>query len=270
MSDVVREYYDSQADQEWSRLDSPLCRLEFCSTMRLIEKYFPPAGLVCDIGGGPGRYTLELLRRNYSVTLVDLSSELLSRAKLELEKAGLVADGLVQSDAADLRGLPNEYCQAALLLGPLYHIVDPMRRRQALSELRRVLRPNGVAIVAYLNSWGILRCGIGDFPERYSDTGFLRSLLDQKTFQKELSGFTECHWSTPPTAISELKSEGFEILSHAGAEGFVGGMRPMIERIVMDRPDILSALEVMAAETCELPQYKDATEHLCVVIRKLA
>ena len=267
MSEVVRGFYDENIEREWSRLDEPLCRLEFASTLRLIEKYFPSEGFVCDIGGGPGRYAIELLRRGYRVTIVDLSSGLLKRAERVLADAGLTADALLQGDACNLTDLPSAYFDAALVLGPLYHLIDRPQRLTALRELQRVLKPGGRAVVAYLNSWGILRCGVSDFPERYTDLNFLQSLLGEKAFRGSLKGFTESNWTTPDVALREVASVGFEVVSYAGAEGFAGGMRPIIERIVADRPSVLPNLERMAAETCELLQYRDATEHLHIVVR---
>jgi hypothetical protein len=54
---------DQDAQREWSRLDLPLCQIEFASTLELIDSYVLPGRRVADIGGGPGRYTIELLRR---------------------------------------------------------------------------------------------------------------------------------------------------------------------------------------------------------------
>ena len=75
MSEVVKNFYNSNAKLEWERLDLPLCRIEFVSTLGLIDKYFPKRGRVCDIGGGPGRYAIELIRRGYAVTLLDISDD---------------------------------------------------------------------------------------------------------------------------------------------------------------------------------------------------
>ena len=269
MSSVVKDFYDRYPEREWLRLTNSLSRLEFVGTARLIDKYFPPSGFVCDVGGGPGRYAIELARRGYDVTLVDLSDALLERARLELRNAQLAVSQIVQTNATDLGQLETGHFHAALMLGPLYHLVESGQRSQALGELRRILRPGGIAIVAYLNSWGILRCGVADFPERYDDHEFLASMLAEKAFTGGLEGFTECYWSTPPSALTEVESAGFEIVARAGVEGFAGGMRPMVERIVADRPEVTSTLEAMVAETCELPQYRDATEHFCVVVRKL-
>ena len=267
MTQAVREFYDGNVEREWQRLDAPLGQIEFASTLRLIEKYFPSNGCVCDIGGGPGRYTLELARRGYRMTLVELSEKLLERAQTALGAAGATAERLLCCDACELSELPRAHFDAALLLGPLYHLVDPVKRLAALAELRRILKPGAVAIVAYLNSWGILRCGVADFPDGYADLNFARSLLGEKVFTGSLVGFTECYWATPPVATREIGEAGFELVGYCGAEGFAGGMRPIIEHIAKEQPAAFRNIVHLGAESSELPQYRDATEHLHLVVR---
>jgi hypothetical protein len=131
----------------------------------------------------------------------------------------------------------------------------------ALAELRRVLIPGGVAIVAYLNAWGILRCGLADFPARYGDWDFVRSLLGEKTFRGPLCGFAESYWTTPQGALREVNAAGVEVLSYAGAEGCAGGMRPVVEHIAVEQPATFPIVIRIAADMSELPQYRDATEH---------
>jgi S-adenosylmethionine-dependent methyltransferase len=270
MSQVVRDYYDGDVEREWRRLDAPLCQIEFASTLRLVERYFPTHGKVCDIGGGPGRYTLELSRRGYRMTLVEMSGGLLDRARTALQEAGVSADQLIRGDACELTELSNEQFEAGLLLGPLYHLVDRPKRMEALGELRRVLKPSGVAIVAYLNSWGILRTGLSDFPDRYVDLDDVESLLGEKTFRgaASLCGFTECYWTTPDVALAEVRAAGFELVSYCGAEGFAGGLRPLIERIAAQNPGAFQSIVRLGVRTSELPQYRDATDHLHLVLRK--
>ncbi len=61
MRQTVRDYYNQNAARECDRLERPYRRLEFESTMRLVERYFPRTGSVVIIGCGPGRYSIEML-----------------------------------------------------------------------------------------------------------------------------------------------------------------------------------------------------------------
>jgi len=267
---VVANYYNENAEAESGRLDQPLCRIEFASTMRLIQQHFPASGRVCDIGSGPGRYALELAHAGYRVTLLDISERLLERARLAFERKGAQAERFVCTNACDLSALETESFDAALLLGPMYHLIHVPDRAQALRELFRALKPGGLAVVAYLNSWGILRTGIADFPQRYRDAAFVRSMLGELRFEGGLRGFTECYWATPPAALRELHAANFEVVTYAGAEGFAGGLRPLLEKLAAEDTDSYQNVLNVAAETSELPHYRDTCDHLHFVVRKKA
>lgn len=269
MNQFVRDFYNSNAAVEQERLDLPLCRIEFVSTLHLIDKYFPNQGRVCDIGGGPGRYVIELIRRGYVTTLIDLSDEEIRLARTRLDELGLSAEQLLVGDAQDLSQLASESFDAALLLGPMYHLIEPTGRASALRELARILKPNGKAIIAYLNSWGLIKTGIVDFPNQYRDISVLRSMLGERRFAgQSLSKFTESYWSTPEVAIGEVKEAGFDIIGYAGAESFANGMGILLEQVAAENPEAYANIVEVAAETCELEQYRDSTDHLHIVVGK--
>lgn len=271
MNQCVKDFYNSNAATEWQRFDLPLCRIEFVSTLRLIDKYFPKQGRVCDIGGGPGRYTIELIRRGYAVVLLDISDEEIRLANAQLDELELTAEQLIVGNAQDLRALVSESFDAALFLGPMYHIVERENRLIALRELARILKPNGVAIIAYLNSWGLIKTGIVDFPNQFRDISTLHAMLGERTFTgQSLSSFTECYWSTPEVAFGEVKEAGLNIISYAGAESFANGMGSLLERLAAENPEAYANVVTVAAETCELAQYRDSADHLHIVVSKKA
>ncbi|MCK4356056.1 class I SAM-dependent methyltransferase, partial [Candidatus Bipolaricaulota bacterium] len=80
----AESFYDQFAPKEWGRLEKH--RTEFAVTSRAFEEFLssPPCSIL-DIGGGPGRYSIELARQGYAVTLLEISGESL---RLAQEKAG--------------------------------------------------------------------------------------------------------------------------------------------------------------------------------------
>jgi S-adenosylmethionine-dependent methyltransferase len=96
-------------------------------------------------------------------------------------------------------------------------------------------------------------------------------MLDEHTFVgQQLSGFTECYWSTSEMALQEVGKAGFEIISYAGAESFANGMSDLLEQVARDEPEAYENIVEVAAELCELEQYRNSTDHLHVVVRKKA
>ena len=199
---------------------------------------------------------------------MDPSEKQLAFAKEQFEQAKLQAQDFIIADARALPMLASQSFDAALFLGPLIHLTEGLERAKALAELVRVLKAGGVAIVSYLNSWGLVRTGVTDFPDRYRDLSFLRAMLEEVAFPKPLSGFTVCHWSTPLAARQELSEAGFEVVSYASAEGAVGGMGPLIDDLAKRDPVAYANVAEFVAETCELPQFRDAGDHLVFVVRK--
>ena len=269
MNQFVRDYYDRNTQREWERLETPLSKIEFVTALRLIDQYFPASGRACDIGGGPGRYTIELLKRGYAVTLIDLSEVALVHARQQIENVGLHADQIIHGDARNLSMFENESFDAALLMGPMYHVVEADERARILRALHRILKPGGAALITYLNSWGLIKTGLSDFPERYRDIAFLRSMLNEHVFRgQELADFTECYWSTPEVAQGEIEAAGLAIISYASAQGFTAGMEAQLQRLAAEEPKIYTNVVQVAAEVSALKQYRDAGTHLHFIVRK--
>ena len=70
VSDIA-SFYNRNTSEEHSRLDRH--QLEHDLTWRYLDAYLPARGVILEIGAATGRYTLELARRGYSLTSIDLS-----------------------------------------------------------------------------------------------------------------------------------------------------------------------------------------------------
>lgn len=270
MNDVVRNYYDDGVTTEWERLAKPYPRLELVSTLRLIDEFFPPGCHVADVGGGPGRYAVELLQRGYQVSLLDLSTRAIDFAKENLKELNLHANRVEAADARDLALLPSQTFDAALELGPMYHIVEEEDRRKALSELHRILKPGAPAIVGYINPWGLLRSGLTEFPNLYADEPLIRQLFESFVQTGEQSAFTEAVFISPTQAMAELRSCGFAVECRAGVEGCASGALDQVTALAGSDPAGYEVLARLVAESSTHPAYRDCTEHLHVVVRKIA
>ena len=270
MSKVVRNYYDDDVLREWERLAKPYRRLEMESTLRLVDEFFSPGCHVADIGGGPGRYTMELLRRGFAVSLFDLSPRSIDFAREKLSQQGLTPRRAEPADARDLSMLASQSFDAALELGPMYHIVEESGRLEALSELHRILKPGAPAIVGYINPLGLLRAGLTEFPSLYADEPLIRQLFGTFIQAGAQEAFTEAVFVSPTQAMDELRASGFAIECRAGVEGCASGALEQVQALSEADPAAYDVLTRLVAESSTHPAFRDSTEHLHVVVRRIA
>lgn len=154
-TEALRSYY--AIGEERARLSSALGALEFERTKELIERYLPPSpGVVADIGGGPGRYSLWLAEEGYRVRHRDIVP--VHVAELEEQRGPLAIEAVV-GDVRNL-DLPNCSVDAVLLLGPLYHLQDRADRVLALREARRIVRAGGCVFAAAISRWAARLDGV--------------------------------------------------------------------------------------------------------------
>jgi SAM-dependent methyltransferase len=154
MQDAVAAAYDSAIDEECRRLtDIPFGAAEFTLTIDLLDRYIRPRSAVADIGCGPGRYAEHLLARDCRIGAVDLSKRsllaFLERIPTSRAESVLFA---VKGNAIDLRFIPDESMDAALLMGPLYHLPRPGDRRKAVLECLRIIKPGGIILSTFLSA----------------------------------------------------------------------------------------------------------------------
>lgn len=265
----VREYYDKIAESEWNRLNNPYTRVEYCSTVYLIEKYFPKTGHIIDIGSGAGRYSLELLKKGYKVSLLDISNNELEIAKRKIEESNLIAEKYYCKSALELDFLQDETFDGALVMGPLYHIHSLEDRQKVLQDTYRILKKNGVALISYINTWGALKASASEFPESFQDIEHFQKYIEGDLKFSAEESFTVTYFTTPPLALEEIRQSGFKIISYAGAESFLSGLNTQVYNLYKYMPDVYKNYLKVAPKYCELPQYRDATEHLHVIVQKV-
>jgi len=104
----------------------------------------PPGARVVDVGIGTGRIARPLLARGFHVAGVDLSPKMMRRL-LETLPPGSPRPALAEGDAGWLPLAARSF--DAVISVHVFHLIA--RWRQALAEVRRVLRPGGVFLAGY-------------------------------------------------------------------------------------------------------------------------
>lgn len=141
--------------------------VEFETTMHHLHRFLQPGQAILDIGAGTGRYTSALMAEGYKVKAVELV-----RRNIEVFLKREPSADVKQGDARNMPFLASDLADVTLLLGPLYHLMGDEEKLKALNEAKRVTKPGGVILVAYLmNEYSILTyCfdeeRIGDFLAR--------------------------------------------------------------------------------------------------------
>ena len=174
----ITEFYNHNPDGEQNRLEQH--QLEYDLTWRYLEEYLPAQGTVLEVGAATGRYTVELARRGYTVTAVDVSTALIDRCRKNLAQEGLTSQvQLAVADARNLAGVAERSFDAVLLMGPLYHLIEEADRKQALKEAIDRLRTGGVIFSSFLSRFGMLGDLMKRVPQWIEDQAHVRSFVEK-------------------------------------------------------------------------------------------
>ena len=204
--------------RETGRLDQQRNRIEAERTKTLIAERLPASGArVLDVGGGPGYYAAWLRDLGHHVVLLDIVHDHARQAAHSAIPA-LVAD-------ATALPVPPRHADALLLLGPLYHLVDPADRSRALAEAHRVLRPAGLLFAAGLSRWAkpATRAADGQ-PHTAEDARHLAAIMTRGYDADGGDWHASTFHHTPAELATEIEHAGFTRPDVLGVEGPLGAL----------------------------------------------
>jgi ubiquinone/menaquinone biosynthesis C-methylase UbiE len=256
---------------ERDRLAAGAGELELLRTQALLERFLPPAPAdVADIGAGPGRYALWLARRGYRVHVIDPIRLHLEQAHAAAKEQGDVALASVEvGDARDLR-LPDESVDAALLLGPLYHLTERGDRVQALREARRICRPGGriaaAAISRFASTLDGLRVNFLDDPAFAAVAAQDRRDGQHRNPTGNPDYFTTAYFHRPEELAAECAAAGLTHVATLAVEG-PAWLLPDLAARLADAGRRRVLLEALAALEAE-PALLGVSSHLLAVARR--
>ena len=187
---------------------------------------------ILDIGCGTGRHSIELTKRGYNVTGVDLSESQLTRAK---EKAALFKLK-IDFQKLDARSLPfiNEFDLVIMLCEGGFSLMETDEMNfQILESAARALKPQGKFIFTTLNGLFPLFHSVKDFLDSHTKDDNAKNseiTFDLMTFREtstldfeDDSGIKKqlkCNerYYVPPEITWMLKSLSFETINIFGSK----------------------------------------------------
>jgi ubiquinone/menaquinone biosynthesis C-methylase UbiE len=270
----VKNYYAGFGEREWDRLKSPNDGfVEYAVTRKMLSKYLKPKSRILDIGGGPGRYAMWLAKHGHRVVLADLSPELLAIARTKLAEADVMAniEEIVEADACDLSHWQDNSFDAVLSLGPLYHLINADDREKAVSEMRRVLKPHGVAFAALMPLYGFIRRSlvIPDERRHLTQTEFVSRILEQGVFINDIPGrFTNGYGVNPAAVPAYFKEHGFTMETLLSAQGIVPDMQRVLSELEQNDPATYQAALDVILSTASDPGILGMASHLLYIGQK--
>ncbi len=261
----LEEYYNKFNEEK--RLNSRHGQVEFVTSMHYIHHYLEEIASaqnlekreirILDIGAGTGRYSIPLAGEGYDVTAVELVKHNLGRLK---QKCPLVKAH--QGNAIKLSRFEDESFDLTLLFGPMYHLHKKEEKQLALSEAKRVTKPGGILLVAYImNEYSVITYA---FKERNIRQALSEGMLDDTYHCTEkanpLYSFVRLEDMTELNGLT-----GLERIKVIAADGAANYIRPYLNQLDSEEFEAFIAYHLA---TCERADLMGSSAHTVDILRR--
>jgi len=133
MEGIIATWYTKNTGRDQTRFET---------TARRVAERLRPGARVLEVAPGPGYLAIELARRGYAVTALDISKSFVRIAGENAAKAGVVVD--VRLGNAARMPLPDASFDYVVCVAAFKNFTDPVG---AMNEMHRVLKPGGQAAI---------------------------------------------------------------------------------------------------------------------------
>jgi ubiquinone/menaquinone biosynthesis C-methylase UbiE len=262
--DNLVDYYNKFSEEK--RLDSRHGQVEFRVSMKYIHEYlrereergFERSKIrLLDIGAGTGRYSVALANEGYDVTAVELV-----RYNLGMLKAKKSSVKAFQADARNLKMLEDNTFDVTLLFGPMYHLFTEEDRSKALLEAKRVTKPGGVILVAYvMNEYSVVTYA---FKERH-----IMECMEQGRFTEDFHTISQPENLYDYVRVEDIRAlseqAGLTRLKLISPDGPANYMRMYLNQLTEEEFEQFVRYQMAV---CERPDLIGAGGHTVDILRK--
>lgn len=249
------EYYNKFNEDK--RLDSRHGRVEFIITMKYIHDFLKPGDKILEVGAGTGRYSITLFNEGYDVTAVEPVQHNLGRLKQKCPEIKAF-----KGNALKLKRLPDDEFDLTLLFGPMYHLIGREDKLKALLEAKRVTKPGGIIMAAYImNEYSVLTYA---FKEQHVLECLAEGKLDKEF--KTVAGGEDLYDYVRTEDIDRLaKDAGLSRIKIFSPDGPANHMRQFLNRLSEEEFERFIDYQMAVCERADL---LGASAHTVDILKK--
>ncbi len=264
MMDFVVASYENYNEEDRLTTDQAR-RVEFLTTIRVLEQWLPSNGRMLDCAAGTGIYSFHYAERGYDVTATDITPRHIDYIKRRLDGKPFSISTAVQ-DATDLSRFADESFDVVLCMGPFYHLIEKSMREKCMAECRRVAKTGGLVVVSYISRFYVMAY-VAASNNAYLDSQLIKQITDTGVVLHDdpMCFWTDNYFATPDEMEASVHEAGLSIVDHFVQDGISPLMRSTVNGLTQEQFQIWCEYHY---SVCREKSILGASNHSVVIGRK--